>query len=722
MRHVFESLVHDVDRRILKGDPLDAILTSFAENLAASYDYPLVQISLKARGGEVEIRTAAGREAEFLRDIIVRWDDRPHGHGPTGTAIRIGSARISRIADDPGFAVWRDRALEHGLRSVIALPLVAHDQILGALTIFSASDDAFHDVAEQELRGFADQVALSIIAAADQKTIRLLTVASESAANAIVITDANGVIEWINAAFTALTGFTREEAVGKTPRIVRSGTHSKAFYRQMWETLKAGQVWHGEMYNRRRNGDIYAEEQTITPVVDESGAIAHFVAVKSDISNRKRQEEQIRHLAMHDTLTNLPNRRAFDNMLDRVLWTARNGTPAAILMLDVDDFKLVNDSAGHPVGDQLLSDLAQALEKRLRPGDFIARLGGDEFVVLLQNVVEETALQIADRLRQGGEQLWFENDGSIFHVTLSVGAAMIDGSVDAKTLVSRADSALYAAKERGKNRTVAYPFGEEIGIKLAEASLWLSKIKSALRDNRFALTFQPIIRLDDGEAVHYEALVRMIDDGQTILPEAFLPFAERYGLMTQIDRWVFDDVLRTLTVTKSLRIFANLSGSSLNDDSLLQYIEERIRSSSVAPGRLAFEITESAAVSDFASARNWIRRLKELGCLFALDDFGVGFSSFGYLRGLAVDYVKIDRTFIRDVDTNPTNRALVQAVKTVAHTLGKEVIAEGVECEAHAAVLREIGVEHGQGYHWGRPAFDGLTAPIIRHQRLPAVP
>jgi len=596
---------------------------------------------------------------------------------------------------------------------VIALPLVAHDRVLGALTLFSKYDDAFVRP-QEELRGFADQVALSIIAASDQKTIRLLTVASESAANAIIITDADGVIEWINPAFTALTGFGRDEALGKTPRIVRSGTHSAAFYRQMWETLKAGQVWHGEMYNRRKNGDIYAEEQTITPVLDENGRIAHFVAVKSDISDRKRREDQIRHLAMHDTLTNLPNRRAFDSMFDRVLWAAREGATAAILILDIDDFKLVNDSAGHPVGDQLLSDLAQALEKRLRPGDFIARLGGDEFVVLLQNVGEAMALTVAERLRGGAEQLWFENDGSVFHVTLSAGVAMIDSSVDKKTLVARADSALYAAKERGKNRVVAYPFGEEFGIKLAEASLWLSKIKSALRDNRFVLAFQPVVRLGDGEAVHYEALVRMIDGGVTVLPEQFLPFAERYGLMAQIDRWVFDDVLRTLKATDTLRIFANLSGASLNDDALLQYIESGIRNSGVAPGRLAFEITASTAVSDFASTRNWIRRLKELGCLFALDDFGVGFSSLGYLRALAVDYVKIDRTFIRDVDTNPTNRALVQAVNTVAHTLGKEVIAEGVECAAHAAVLREIGIEHAQGYHWGRPACDALliTHPI----------
>jgi diguanylate cyclase (GGDEF)-like protein/PAS domain S-box-containing protein len=688
------ALLHQIDRMILRGEPRDSVLRFIAQNLAAAYSYPLVQISLKGAAGEVEIRCAAGPAAAFLEDIVVRWDESPNGSGPTGTAIRSGRLRASRIDSDPGFAAWRGRAIAHGLRFVLALPLVAHDKVLGALTLFSGENETFH---AEELRSFADQVALSLVAAADQQQIRLLTVACESAANAILITRADGAIEWVNPAFTKLTGWTLDEVAGQNPRVLRSGNHSAAFYRQMWETLRGGNVWQGEMYNRRKNGEIYEEEMTITPVRGENGAIAHFVAVKQDITERKRQEEQIRHLSMHDTLTNLPNRRAFDGMLERVMWRARTGTTAAIVVIDVDDFKLVNESVGHPAGDQLLSDLARALENVLRPGDFMARLGGDEFVILLQNVSVDVSMHIAERLRHAAETL---------NVSISVGLASIDGTAEAKLLLSRADSALYAAKERGKNRVIAYPFSESLGMHLAEASRMLSDIKRALRDGRFSLSFQPVIHLGTGETAHYEALVRMIgDDGEAIQPDAFLPFAERYGLMPHIDRWVFDEVLQTIVQRPALRIFANLSAASLNDEELLSYIEARIREANLTPGRLSFEITESAAVADFASARNWIRRLKELGCLFALDDFGVGFSSFGYLRALAVDYIKIDRTFIRDVDTNLTNRALVQAVNTVAHTLGKEVIAEGVETEAHATVLREIGVEHGQGFHWGRPAL-----------------
>lgn len=703
VRTAFEAFIIEIEQRILRGEALEPLLQFICDELAARHRYPLVQISVKKRDGSLAIRTVAGEKAEFVSDIHVRWDDTPGGRGPTGRAIRYGTTQLSDVRSDPGFAPWRERALRCGLRAVLAVPLVAQGDVLGALTLFTTEEDGPQAFDEQELRGFADQVALSIVGATHQRKILLQTAALEATANAIIITDRDGVIEWINPAFTTLTGWSFDEIVGQTPRILRSGNHSLAFYRQMWETLKAGLVWRGEMYNRRRSGELYVEEQTITPVRDEDGTITHFVGVKQDVSERKRQEETIRHFALHDQLTNLPNRRSFDAMLERLLFSSRNGEKAAVLIIGVDDFKLVNDSAGHSVGDRFLADLGVTLQRHLRPGDLLARFGGDEFAVLLHHVDAEETLDIAERLRRGVEELWLEHDGAPVAASISIGAATVDGTADAKTIIARADSALYTAKQRGKNRTIVFSLSDNSGMQVAEASQWIGRIKNALRENRLTLHFQPVIRLGSGEPAHYEALVRMHENGEVISPDQFLPVAERYGLMSQIDRWVFDAVLRVLVARPALRIFANLSGASLNDEHLLQYIEQRIRDSAIPPGQLAFEVTETVAVNDFATTRNWIHRLKELGCVFALDDFGIGFSSLGYLRSLAVDYVKIDRTFIRDVDTNATNRALVQAVNTVAHTLGKEVIAEGVETEAHAIVLREIGIEHGQGYHWGKP-------------------
>lgn len=705
-RELLRSIIHEIDRAILQGQPLETILEFVCAQLVTLRNYELVQISIKRPAGSVAIRGAAGPAAHFIDDLHLRWDHGSESLGPTGCAIRDGRVHVCDLETDPDFAPWRHKAAEHGLRSAIALPLLAHGEVLGALTIFSAEAHAFREEFDEDMNRFNDQIALSILACLAQEKIRLQRVALEATANAILITDANGVIEWVNPAFTTLTGWTAEEAIGDTPRILRSGNHSPAFYARMWQQLKSGAVWRGEVYNRRKNGTLYPEEQTITPVRNDKGEIAHFVAIKQNISDRKQQEEQIRFLALHDPLTALPNRRAFEATLTRFARDARAGRDAAILVLDIDDFKLINDSAGHPVGDQLLMQITSLLQAQLRPGDFLARLGGDEFVVLVQNAGGSLAHDIAERLRRAVELMTFEHEEIAYPVTISVGIAHIAGDMDSKSIVAHADSAMYAAKERGKNRVAQYPATG--GTTVHEAARWLNRIRTALRDGGFHLTFQPVIQLGSGATAHFEALIRMRgENGETHMPEEFLPSAERYGLMPQIDRWVFDEVTRILESEPVIRIFANLSGRSLGDEPLLQHIEERLRTCTIEPGRLCFEITETAAVADLASARNWVGRLKDLGCLIALDDFGVGFSSFGYLRALAVDYVKIDRTFVHDLDTNATNRALVQAVNTVARTLGKEVIAEGVECEAHAEVLRDMGIDHGQGFHWGVPVALG---------------
>lgn len=699
--------LHDIDRQILRNQPLDSILSYTCAQVAEQYGYALVQLSLKGEGGAVDIRKSAGAGADFLQQIEVRWDDSVNGAGPTGTAIRTGRMQIRDLVTDPGFEPWRERALEHGLRTAVAIPLIVSEEVLGALTLFTR-DERREGLDTASLQAFADQIAISVRAARDREKIALQTVALESAANAVVVTDAAGIIKWVNPAFTRLTGYPAEEAIGARPSILKSDKQGPAFYRQMWEALLAGMTWSGELWNRRKDGTLYIEEQTITPVRGDGGVITHFVAIKQDVTSRRRQEEHIRHLATHDALTDLPNRRALEGAMDRMWWDAQRGTHGALMIVDVDDFKPVNDALGHLGGDQVLAEVARLLRAALRPGDFLARLAGDEFAVLLHQSPVAAARQVADRVRSTLAGNSFRFGSRDFELTASIGLAPITPEIDPATAMVHADSAMYVAKDSGKNQVVTWPFREDDGTRLVEASRWATRIRGALRDQRFMLCYQPVVRLHDGQPEHHEALVRMLaEDGRIILPGDFISAAERFGLMSQVDRWVVDNVMNVIGRNHATgRIFVNLSGPSLGDASLLKFIQQRIVEAPVPRGRLAFEITESAAIRDLSAAQDWIGKLKDLGCLFAIDDFGVGFSSFSYLRALSADYVKIDRSFVSDVDTNPTNRALVRAVMTVAQTLGKEVIAEGVETEAHADTLRELGVELAQGYHWGLPQQD----------------
>ncbi len=576
--------------------------------------------------------------------------------------------------------------------------------MLGVLSSYSDRPNVYGHETVHLLTRFADQAALALIEAGQHERIELQRAALEAAANAVLITDREGRIEWVNPAFTELTGWQRDEVIGKTPRILKSDRQAPYYYEKLWETIVAGNVWRGELHNSRKDGSVYVEEQTITPVRSADGEIGHFISIKQDVTIRRQNEEKIRHLALHDPLTDLSNRHAFEESLARTVSRARRGSPSTLLFLDLDNFKIVNDALGHPAGDRVLIELARLIVTLVRPGDEVARFGGDEFAVLLEGVPLDGARITAERLRQAVDEHRFYVGDRAFDLGVSVGVVPVDGTADASSLMAVADTALYSAKEKGRNRVMVVETAASGVSPLSEASRWASRIKEALREDRFVLHYQPIFHFKSGRAAHFEALLRLREGPDDLIaPGVFLPAAERFGLMPTIDGWVVDHVIEVLMKRPDLEVFVNLSGTSLGDDSLLSHIEERVTSTGLPAGRLAFEITETAAVRDIVVAREWMRRLKDRGCRFALDDFGIGFSSFSYLQSLPADYVKIDGSFIRGVETEPAARALVRAIDTVAHTLGKETIAECVESLDSVRTLVELGVEYGQGYALGMP-------------------
>lgn len=700
------ALLHETERSLLRRESLDSILARICTRVADLFEFPTVWIGLKEPDGRIEPRAVAGEAAGFVTGAKFRWDDAPEGRGPSGEAVRTGRQQLVDALEDPRVAPWRDAAAAWGLGAALAVPLVASERVLGVLSCHARQAGAFDEATVAPITRFADQVALSLVEAEQIERIQLQTTALEATANAVVITDREGRVEWVNRAFTDLTGFELAEAFGETLRILKSGVQADFYYEKMWETILGGHVWRGEIQNRRKDGTVYVEEQTITPVTGTDGAIHHFVAVKQDVTQRKRTEERILYLALHDPLTDLGNRRSVEEGLERVVARARRGVPGSLLFLDLDHFKVVNDTLGHAAGDTVLVELARLLGTICRPGDEIARLGGDEFVLVLEGIPADAGRMMAERLRRAVHEHRFEVGGSRFDLSVSVGVAPIDGRLNPSALLALADSALYAAKERGRNRVVLVD-GSVSPTPLSEASVWASRVKDALRDRRFLLAYQPIFHLETGRIAHYEALLRLRDEGGGLVgPGAFLPAAEQFGLLPQVDIWVVDEVLSILKRRDDVEVFVNLSGASLGEEGHLLALEERIRESGLGRRRLAFEVTETTAVRDIIAAREWMRRLRELGCRFALDDFGIGFSSFSYLQSLPADFVKIDGSFIRDLDTNLANQALVKAIDTVAHTLGKETIAEQVENLGSVAVLRELGVEYGQGFVLGEPKPD----------------
>jgi len=393
---------------------------------------------------------------------------------------------------------------------------------------------------------------------------------------------------------------------------------------------------------------------------------------------------------------------------------AARGNSAALLMLDLDSFKMINDELGHLMGDQFLSQIARVLENALRGGDVLTRFGGDEFALLLDDVTPAAAKAAAERIRLAVAAQPFVHEGKSYDTSVSIGMAMISAESGEQGVMMMADTALMIAKEEGKNRVMVYEPGSQTFSKLGECSRWATKVKEALRDNRFVLYFQAVVELSSNVAHHYEVLIRMREkDGTIVAPGAFMPAAEQFGLMPRIDRWVIEKAIDLLVARPELALFVNLSGSSLADHGLLAYIEDRVRTVMLEPGRLTFEITETAAVTDLHHAQQWMMRLSNLGCQFALDDFGVAFSSFTYLRELPVKYVKLDGSFIRHLLDNPADRAMVQALNTVAHSLNKVVVAEWVENQAVAAALRELGTEYGQGYFWGAPKPEPMPVATL---------
>ena len=535
--------------------------------------------------------------------------------------------------------------------------------------------------------------------------------AVEQSPNVVVITDKSGQIEYVNPRFTDITGYYPDEVIGKNPRFLNSGETTTEIYGDLWKTLLAGQEWRGVFHNRKKNGELYWAEEVISPITNNSGEITHFIALQEDITEVRRISDEINFQTTHDSLTGLLNRRQFENELTRIVEHAHNHRSHHVLcFIDIDQFKIVNDTCGHMAGDDLLRQISNLIRDKLSRRDILARPGSDEFLILLENASLAQGERVVQMIMNDLKKFRFQWEDHNFPVEISAGLTVIDPQTSsAISAMQDVDTACYTAKDAGRNRLHIYNDNDEQQLIRKGYIQWASEIHHALDDNRFQLYVQPIVPLQKKQNTGYEVLIRLLSEsGDLVAPGAFLPAAERYNIASQIDRWVIRNTLQWIAENidhldhiDSLAI--NLSGQSLGDDALLGYIIRSIEQGVVPARMIKFEITETAAIANLKDAQIFIRSLKSLGCRFALDDFGSGLSSFAYLKNLPVDLLKIDGIFVRDIITDPIDEAMVRSINEVGHIMGMETIAEFVETDEIMERLRQLGVDYAQGYTISRP-------------------
>jgi diguanylate cyclase (GGDEF)-like protein/PAS domain S-box-containing protein len=543
--------------------------------------------------------------------------------------------------------------------------------------------------------------------------LRIAATAFESQ-EGMLITDANGTILRVNSAFSGITGYTAEEIIGRNPSLLSSGRQSADFYAAMWENINNAGTWEGEIWNRRKNGEIYPEYLTITAVKDANGIVTNYVSTFNDITASRAAAEEIKHLAFYDPLTGLPNRRLLMDRLNQALaFSTRHDRQGALLFIDLDNFKTLNDTLGHDIGDLLLQQVATRLTTCVREGDTVARLGGDEFVIMLEDLNEQTQNAAAQTETVGEKILATLNQPYQlatyeYHNSPSIGATLFHGhqkSMD--ELMKQADIAMYQSKKAGRNtlRFFDPKMQETINSRVALEG----QLHKALEHRQFQLYYQ--IQMDNARRpVGAEALIRWIHpEHGMVSPAQFIPLAEETGVILPIGKWVLETACAQLkaweknTLTRDLVLAVNVSARQFRQVDFVAQVQAVLQHHAVNPKLLKLELTESLLLENIEDTIATMNTLKAIGVQFSLDDFGTGYSSLQYLKRLPLDQLKIDQSFVRDIASDCSDKAIVRTIISMAHSLGLDVIAEGVETEEQLQLLQDKNCTHNQGYLFSKP-------------------
>jgi diguanylate cyclase (GGDEF)-like protein/PAS domain S-box-containing protein len=624
---------------------------------------------------------------------------------------------VNDFLNNPMTAPWQAQAANLGWASAAAFPIQRGGRPFAVLTVCHAQVNAFDGETIALLEEMSKDISFALDnfdretqRVAAEESLRLAASVYDTSSEAIMITDANNQIIAVNPAFIQITGYVAEEIIGKNPSILKSGRHDEAFYQAMWHDINTTGYWQGEIWDRRKNGEAYPKWLTINTVFNEDGTVQRRVAMFTDISQKREAEQLIWRQANFDALTELPNRQMFHDRLDQDIKKAgRAGRPLALMLLDLDQFKEVNDTLGHDMGDVLLKDVAQRLSSCVRESDTVARLGGDEFTVLLGELVDPGSVErvAQDVLRKLTEPFYL--GGEIAYVSASIGITLYpEDAIEIEALLKNADQAMYASKKLGRNR---YSYFTPSMQQAAQTRMRMANdLRGALAGHQFWIAYQPIVELATGAIHKAEALIRWQHPTQGLIsPATFIPVAEDTGLIVDIGDWVFGEAAQQVKRWRTLlhpafQISVNKSPVQFHSESQTHLAWYDHLQQLGLPGQsIAVEITEGLLLDAGALVTDRLLEFRDAGIQVAIDDFGTGYSALSYLKKFDIDYLKIDQSFTHNLAPGSDDMALCEAIIVMAHKLGMQVIAEGVETEEQKALLVAAGCDYAQGYLFSKP-------------------
>jgi diguanylate cyclase (GGDEF)-like protein/PAS domain S-box-containing protein len=696
---------------LMANHPLSMVLGDIADRLEAIH--PDLRVSILVRDiRDGRLYTGAAPSLPAFYNAAVDGLEPGVGRGSCGTSAALGETVIvADIRNHPHWAEYAEVAERAGLRACWSIPFKNEaGQVLGTFGIYYGEPRS-PTQAELDLIGeFARIAALSVERSRSGATLRQAAAVFESTREGVVITDLRPRIVGVNPAYTAKTGYADVEVLGQNPSLLQSGRQDQAFYRSMWTSILETGHWQGEIWNRRKNGEVFPQLLTISTVYDGEGLPSHYVGVMTDISQLKNSEAKLEHLAHHDPLTNLPNRLLLQSRLTHALESAeRHKRGVAVLYIDLDRFKNINDSLGHPVGDQLLEAMARRMLARLRDEDTLGRLGGDEFLLVLEDLQRPgDAAGVAQELIRLLEHPFRLPGGHEVYVGASIGISLFpDDGATVTELIQHADVAMYQAKESGRN---TYSFYTPALTQAANNRLEMeARLRRALAQGEFVLHYQPQLEIETGRVIGCEALVRWNDPERgMIAPARFIPMAEETGLITPLGDWVMRRACAQARAwadagLPTIIMAVNLSARQLRQPDVVERIAAILRESGLPPGLLKLEITESMIMGQAEEAVALLHSLKSLGLRLSIDDFGTGYSSLAYLKRFPIDELKIDRGFVRDIPHDTNDAEIAATIIAMARNLRLSVVGEGVETQAQLDFLARQGCHAYQGYLCSHP-------------------